>query len=180
MIIAVIPAKENSSRLPNKNMKEMRGKPLLYYTIQYAKSCELIDEIYVSTDSKTIAEYAKSEQVKVIMRPSHLCGEAIIVDVLKHAIEEHREKDKISRVVALQPDHPDRTVNLTELLKKAIDHDIADAITLHPDGLRSGSIRILRKKDLMENKMSYSIFAAIDHSTNIHTQSDFDEASLHL
>lgn len=177
MIIAVIPAKSDSRRLFQKNMKPMLGKPLLYYTIQYAKSCELIDDIFVSTDSEEIADYARSQNVKVVLRPRSLCGEAIIVEVLKHCIEQHPQKEKISRVVALQVDHPDRTVNLTYFLKKTIEYDIADAITLHSDGLRSGSIRILRKKDLIEDKISYSILAYLDESTNIHTQEDFDHAS---
>lgn len=154
----------------------MLGKPLLDFTIQYAKSCPLIDEIYVSTDSQFIANYARQKEVKVVMRPLLLCGEAIIADVLRHCLQNIPHINKISRVVALQPDHPDRTVNLTEFLKRAIDLDIADAITIEPHGVRNGSIRILRMKDLMEGKISYSILAVQDHCTNIHTQADFEQA----
>ena len=84
--------------------------------------------------------------------------------------------DKVSRVVALQVDHPDRTVNLTHFLQKVIEHDISDAITLDPTGIRNGSIRILRTKDLLEGKISYSVMAILDACTNIHTQADFESA----
>ena len=161
-------------------MKPMLGKPMLYYTIRYAKSCDLIDDIYVSTDAQSIAEYALSQKVKVVMRPAELCGDAIIVDVLRHCVRHIPHQDKISRVVALQVDHPDRELNLTHLVKTAVDQDIADLITIEPHGILSGSVRILRKTDLMEERISQKIFAAVDHSTNIHTQNDFNKADQRL
>jgi len=176
MIIAVIPAQSKSTRLPGKNMRKMLGKPLIDYTIDYAKNCHLIDEIYVSTDSDEIAGHSASRGVKAVIRPEGLCGNVAIVDVLKHCLDNIPQKDSITRVVALQVDHPDRTLDLTEFLKGVIDRDIADAITIEPDGIRNGSIRILRKKDLMEDKISYSIMALRDDCTNIHFKEDFDRA----
>lgn len=180
MIIAVIPAQAKSSRLPGKNMKLMLGKPLIDYTIEYAQACLLIDRIYVSTDSPEIATHAKTKGVEVIMRPAHLCGNVAIIEVLKHAVNNIPDQEKISRVVALQVDHPDRTVNLTELIQKTIDRDIADTITIEADGIRHGSIRIVSKKGLMEDKISYSIMAVRDECTNIHYQGDFDKAAKNI
>ena len=51
MIVAIIPAKLSSKRLKNKNMSLVNGKPLIQYTINYAKKSTLLDDIYVSTDS---------------------------------------------------------------------------------------------------------------------------------
>lgn len=177
MIIAVIPAQSKSSRLPGKNMKLMLGKPLIDYTIEYAKKCPSIDEIYVSTDSQEIFEYAKSKGVKAIIRPPALCGNIAIVDVLRHVINSIPGADRVSRVVALQVDHPDRTIDLADFIKRATDNDIADAITIEADGIRNGSIRILRIKDLMSGAISYSILAVRDECTNIHYQKDFDRAA---
>ena len=162
-------------------MKEMLGRPLLDYTIEYAKKCPLIAEIYVSTDSKEIAEYAsKKFGVQAVLRSQEFCGEVIIADVLRHCLSQIPYADKISRVVALQVDHPDRTVNLTDFLQKVVEYDIADAITIDLNGIRNGSIRILRTKDLLERRISYSMMAVLDKCTNIHIQSDFDKAKKNL
>lgn len=177
MILAIIPAQSMSSRLPGKNMKAMLGKPLIDYTIEYARKCPAIDEIYVSTDSQEIFEYAKGKGVKAIIRPPALCGNIAIADVLRHAINNIPNADKFSRVVALQVDHPDRAIDLADFIKRVVDNDIADAITIEADGIRNGSIRILRIKDLMSGAISYSILAVRDECTNIHYQKDFDCAA---
>jgi len=180
MIIAVIPARAGSTRLPGKNMKEILGRPMIDYTIQYAQECRLIDEIYVSTESEEIAEHARKKGVTVVKRPLELCSGVAIVDILRHCVNNIPNSEDITHVVALQVDHPDRELDLNELVKRAIDTDIADMITIGPDGKRNGSMRILRKKDLMESTISYSIIAVQDKCTNIHTQTDFDIALEHL
>ena len=177
MIIAVIPAQSKSSRLPGKNMKMLLGKPLIDYTIEYARACPLVDAIYISTDSREIAEHAKAMGVRAIIRPPELCGDIAITEVLKHALHGLPDNEKVTHVVALQVDHPDRTVDLTELLTLTIGKDVADTVTIDANGTRNGSIRILRKKDLMENRISYSIMAVRDECTNIHYQKDFDRAA---
>ena len=177
MILAVIPAQSKSSRLPGKNMKLMLSKPLIDHTIEYAKNCPLIAEIYVSTDSQEIADYAKAKGVKAIIRPDSLCGDVAIVDVLRHTVNNLPDAGRFERVVALQADHPDRTINLTDLIKRTIERDIADTITIEADGVRNGSIRILKVKDLMAGAISYSIMAVRDKCTNIHYQDDFNKAA---
>ena len=56
MIVAVIPAKGGSKRLPNKNMHIINGKPLLEYTVRYVKESKLINDFYVTTDNKQIID----------------------------------------------------------------------------------------------------------------------------
>jgi len=52
MIIAIIPAKGGSLRLKNKNIKILNKRPMIYWSIKYAKKSKLLDKIYVSTNSK--------------------------------------------------------------------------------------------------------------------------------
>jgi N-acylneuraminate cytidylyltransferase len=56
--IAVIPARGGSKRVPKKNIKQMMGKPLIAYTIEAARQCNLFERIVVSTDSQEIADVA--------------------------------------------------------------------------------------------------------------------------
>ena len=55
--ICIIPARKNSKRIKNKNIKNFCGKPLIYHSINLAKS-KLFDKIIVSTDSIKIKKIA--------------------------------------------------------------------------------------------------------------------------
>lgn len=55
-ILAIIPARGGSKGLPGKNIKPLLGKPLIGWTIEQAFASEYIDEIFVSTDSREIAD----------------------------------------------------------------------------------------------------------------------------
>ena len=50
--IAIIPARGGSKRIPNKNIKDFFGKPIISYAIETAIKSNLFDEIMVSTDSE--------------------------------------------------------------------------------------------------------------------------------
>ena len=74
-IIALIPARSGSERIPEKNIKRLGPHPLIAYTISAAKESELFDDIVVSTDSKTyakIAEYYGASSP--FLRPSEISG----------------------------------------------------------------------------------------------------------
>lgn len=58
--LALIPARSGSKGLPNKNIKELNGFPLMGYTIKAAIESCCFDEIMVSTDSLQYAEIAKN------------------------------------------------------------------------------------------------------------------------
>jgi len=53
-ILYLIPARGGSKGLPNKNIKELNSKPLIHYSIDYARKFVLDDDICVSTDSDEI------------------------------------------------------------------------------------------------------------------------------
>ena len=57
--ICIIPARGGSKGIKNKNLQLLNKKPLIYYPIQAAKKSKICDEIFVTTDSKKIANIAK-------------------------------------------------------------------------------------------------------------------------
>jgi pseudaminic acid cytidylyltransferase len=63
--IAVIPARRGSKRIPNKNIKNFHGKPIIIYAIENAMNSGLFENVYVSTDDKEIAEIAKAHGAQV-------------------------------------------------------------------------------------------------------------------
>jgi CMP-N-acetylneuraminic acid synthetase len=110
-IIALIPARGGSKRLPGKNIRDFCGKPLIYYSIKAAQSCDKIQEVYVSTDDAGIAEISKNLGAKVILRPENISGDtATTTSVIEHAIS--KIDAGISAVITLQPTNPVREIML--------------------------------------------------------------------
>jgi N-acylneuraminate cytidylyltransferase/CMP-N,N'-diacetyllegionaminic acid synthase len=58
-VLAIISARGGSKRIPDKNIRNFSGKPLIAYTILQAKDCGFIDRVIVDTDSPKIAEVAR-------------------------------------------------------------------------------------------------------------------------
>lgn len=77
VIYSVIPARGGSKRVPKKNIKNMCGKPLIFYTIEQSLSCNLIHKTFVSTDSDEIIEIVKENypKVNIIKRPPEISGD---------------------------------------------------------------------------------------------------------
>ena len=57
--LIMIPARAGSQRIPNKNLINLNGKPLIYYTINECKKVKKFADIYVSSDSDKILNYCK-------------------------------------------------------------------------------------------------------------------------
>ena len=84
--IALIPARAGSKGLPNKNIRNIAGKPLIGWSIEQAFAAKDIDEVYVSTNCTKIAKIAESFGAKVpFLRPEAISGdEAITEDTVIH------------------------------------------------------------------------------------------------
>jgi N-acylneuraminate cytidylyltransferase len=110
--IAIIPARGGSIRLPNKNILQLGGIPLITHSILYAqKNSDFIDEIYVSTNDATIKQIALENGAKVIDRPDYLSGDfEPTVSALKHVLE--AIDTDVENVVLLQATSPLRPQNL--------------------------------------------------------------------
>ena len=124
MKICLIPARANSKRIKNKNVKKFSGKPLINWSIQLAKKSKLFDDIVVSTDSKKITKIAKKAGASIpFLRPKKISGDyASDEDVLHHFLNYARKKKiKINFLCYLYPTVP--------LLKLAILKKCHDTIT---------------------------------------------------
>lgn len=112
-LLALIPARGGSKGLPNKNILECAGRPLIGWTIAAARESGLIDDVLVSTDAPDIAAVARRMGASVpFMRPAHLAtDDSSMLDVMAHAWEEHLDADgrRFDYVVLLQPTSPLRT-----------------------------------------------------------------------
>lgn len=107
-VLAVIPARHGSKRVPHKNLREYRGKSLLAWAIEEGKKSKYIDLLVVSTDDLEILGKALKLWCAVLVRPDELATDtAKSEDVLRHVMSKTDSRDW---VVLLQPTSPKRTV----------------------------------------------------------------------
>lgn len=89
MIIALIPARGNSKRIKNKNIKDFNGKPIISYAINLALESKIFDKVYVSTDNLKIKNISMEYGASVNgLRPKNLSNDfATTLEVIKYEIE---------------------------------------------------------------------------------------------
>lgn len=89
-VLAVVPARGGSKGLPGKNLRTLGGLSLLEHAICFAKACESVGRVVVSTDSEEIASAARAAGAEVpFMRPAELAGdETPMWPVLVHALQQ--------------------------------------------------------------------------------------------
>jgi len=107
-ILALIPARGGSKRIPEKNIKVLSGKPLISYSIITAKKSKYIDKVIVSTDNEEIADISREFGSKVIIRPKELAkDETPTIEAVFHAIDSlKKENYDPNIIVLLQPTSP--------------------------------------------------------------------------
>jgi len=89
-IVAIIPARGGSKRIPKKNIKDFFGKPLISYPIDVALRSKLFSRVIVSTDDEEIAKVARKYGAEVpFIRPKSLSDDFTgTAEVVKHALSE--------------------------------------------------------------------------------------------
>lgn len=123
-VLALIPARGGSKRIPNKNIVDLHGKPLLAYTIELAKQVPEFDAVVISSNDDNILNVAKQCGAELLKRPEELAQDTTQDDpVLIHALEAlEKEGRAFDYIVMLQCTQPLRSV---ETVRKVIQTGIA-------------------------------------------------------
>ena len=118
-VLAVIPARAGSKGIPNKNIRLLNGRPMIYYAIANAKNSKYITDVIITTDSPEVKLIGKQMDVAVKERSEELCADDVTLDaVIYDAIPKGEEFDYI---VTLQATSPTLQV---ETLDRAIEYMI--------------------------------------------------------
>jgi len=119
-ILALIPARGGSKRLPGKNIMPLHGRPLIDWSISFALNSKIFDQIIVSSDDPNIIQCAVKSGAKTSgLRPKKLSDDnATSVDVALHELAcAERNSGFFDYLVLLQPTTPYRKL---EILHQAI------------------------------------------------------------
>ncbi|RKD23555.1 CMP-N,N'-diacetyllegionaminic acid synthase [Caminicella sporogenes DSM 14501] len=132
--LAVIPARSGSKGIPNKNIVDVNGKPLIQYTIDEALKSKYLDRVIVSTDSEKIAGVARRCGADVpFLRPAKLASDtAKTIDVLIHVINKLKKQgEQYDYLVLLQPTQPLRQVfHIDEAIEKIVDNNKSSLVSV--------------------------------------------------
>ena len=113
-VLAIIPARAGSKRIPNKNIKEFSGKPLIIHTIEHALAASYIDRVIVDTDSEEIIKIARENGAEApFLRPAELAQDASqVIDNIIHLLNKLKKDDGYdpSHVFILQTTSPLREI----------------------------------------------------------------------
>ena len=129
--IAIIPARSGSRGLPDKNIRDLLGKPLLAYSIEAALESNVFDTVMVSTDSQKYAEIARKygAEVPFLRNEETSSDSASSWDVVEEVLSGYKTKDKVfDTFMLLQPTSPLRTARSIVEAYREMKKKKADAI----------------------------------------------------
>ncbi len=112
--LVIIPARKGSKRIKNKNLVKILKKPLIWWTIDYAKKIKTNNvDIIVSSDCNKIKKICTKEKIYFLKRPEKICSDntkmnEVIFNVLQNL------KEKYRYIILLQPTSPLRDKSLFE------------------------------------------------------------------
>ena len=129
--LVIIPARGGSKGIPDKNVKELGGKPLIQYSVAVARAHFPDDNICVSTDSERIKAVAEELDLSVpFLRPAHLATDtASTYEVLLHALNYYETRSRhFEKILLLQPTSPFREERHLEEAITCYNHNEVDMI----------------------------------------------------
>ena len=130
-VLALVPARIGSKRIPHKNIKNLCGKPLIAWTIDAAKKSKYVDKIIVSTDDKEIARISKNYGAEIpFIRPYRISkDDSKSIDVVIHALS---NLQKFDWLLFLQPTSPlRRKIDIDNIFKFCFKHQASSAVSVY-------------------------------------------------
>lgn len=177
-IVAIIPARKGSKRVPNKNMRLFCGKPLIEYSIISAVESTQINRIVITTNIEEVGlivdKYKDKKQIDIDWRPENLCEDDCSAQSYVNHLKDKNMCGDIN--VLLQPTSPIRDTNfLDNCIKFYILNEIDCFLTVkeiarwvyYPNGI------VYIFKDTIYKENMYTLLMDMKDSIDINTEEEF-------
>lgn len=183
IVLAVIPARAGSKRLPGKNKRVFKGMPLWWWSVACAQSCENLDGYIVTTDDKDIYNICFSARIPCILREEFLatddapmkwvCVDAVMKWLVANPSHQQQSFSAI-QVVLLQPTSPNRDfIQTNSYCHESHGHQVATGLNEEPNG----EFYRVSLRHLIESGFSdYKRWLRPTTTTDIDTQEDWEAA----
>jgi len=133
-ILAIIPARGGSKGVPNKNIVEVGGKPLMVWSIEAALKSKYITKTVVSSDSDIVLNIAQQNGAQIIKRPSNLASDTARTEpVIAHVLSELlKNGEHYAYVILLQATAPLRTFqDIDQAIQRLLNADASALISVY-------------------------------------------------
>jgi CMP-N-acetylneuraminic acid synthetase len=130
-VLGLIPARGGSKGVPRKNIKPLRGRPLLAYTAEAALSSRRLSRVILSTEDEEIAEVGRGCGLEVpFLRPVELArDETPTLPVVQHAVRFlEAQGGRFDAICLLQPTNPLRSADDIDACIRLLEDSGADAV----------------------------------------------------
>lgn len=130
-VVGIVTARGGSKGIPGKNVRLLRGKPLLQYTAEAALASRGLNRVILSTEDEQLATIGRSCGLEVpFLRPAELArDDTPTLPVLQHAVGElERQGDRYDAVCLLQPTNPLRSADDIDGCIAQLENSGADAV----------------------------------------------------
>mgnify|MGYP001345207931 CR=1 FL=1 len=126
-ILAIVPARGGSKRLPRKNLLPLAGKPMILWSLEAGIKSKYIDKIVVTSDDSDTIKISRKLDIHTIVRPKKLAtDEATTYSAIKHVLE--NIDDIFDLIILLQPTSPLRNETHIDKALEFLDQKKADAV----------------------------------------------------
>jgi len=102
-IVAMIPARIGSKRIPKKNLRLIDGQPLISYILKTIKKTDLFDEIYLNADDEIFEKIANEYDVKFYNRDKNLASDSSTNDEFMYDFMNNIESDVVIQILPTSP-----------------------------------------------------------------------------
>ena len=178
-IVALVPMKEHSERVPNKNIRQLGGKPAFHWILGAISQSKYVSQIVINTDSKEIAKSAlENFDVTILERPKFLLGDMVTIQPLIEYDLSQTEAEFYIQTHSTNPlvtaDTLDRAI---EVFFGQSDHDALFSVTstktrfYWPDGsgINHDPRELIRTQDLQPIYEENSCIYIFSKTTNMKT-----------
>lgn len=185
-VVAVLPARGGSKRLPRKNICEIEGKPLIAWVIDALGGSEFLEreDVYVSTDDDEIAEVASRHGASVIERPDSLAGDHVWTEpVIQHAVLRVEEQTTRPVDIALwmNASIPEvRSSDIDRAIRKLLEEGLFEVISVDENDNCTSAVRVLRRDTLFQQRLSVNCGVIRLPYLDIHTETDLNSVAARL
>lgn len=194
-ILSIIPARGGSKGLPKKNITDLKGKPLIAWTIEASLKSKYITKTIVSSDSEEILEVANSYGANTLKRPSEFATDISSSEVVvKHCLESLSQE--FDYLVLLQATSPLRdTLDIDMAFEKLFSTEASALISVceydnkilkafinndegYIEGISNNKFPFMRRQDLPKTFMSNGAIYIIKVSEFIKNNSFFTNKTI--
>ena len=175
-VVAIIPARGNSKRLERKNIYQIWGKPMLYWSIRACQESKYNIEPWVSTEDEEIKEIAECFGAKVHKRDPELSGDYVYKQVVirsaaKHIFENSAEKPDI--VISLQANSPQITAkHLDDAIEVFFKYERDEVFSVDENLMQNAAFRIFKSDYVFQEDLSTNCGVFICDLHDVHTVED--------